>query len=51
MAKNRNTFAKQQRETEKKRKAKDKRSRRQERKDAPAEVPRTTAEPQDSDLN
>jgi hypothetical protein len=38
MAKNQNTFAKRQREADKKRKAQDKRNRREVRKDAPPEA-------------
>ena len=43
MAKNQNTFAKRQREADKKRKAQNKRDRRETRKDAPAEPARETA--------
>ncbi len=49
MAKNRNTFAKRARETEKKRKAQDKADRRKERKERPAGVPPLGTMPSDTD--
>lgn len=49
MTKNRNTFAKRSRETEKKRKAQEKAERRKERKQRPAAPPATVTLPSETD--